>query len=86
VEGKAARRVKKETVGHEGALDKIATPDMSGETSTELCKQPRGAVAPVIDRTPCEGKAECVAACPYDVFEVRVLTHDERSAFCCSLG
>jgi NAD-dependent dihydropyrimidine dehydrogenase PreA subunit len=26
---------------------------------------------PVVDRTRCEGKRECVAVCPYDVFEVR---------------
>jgi len=47
--------------------------------STETCKQPPGVVAPVIDRTRCEGKAACVAVCPYDVFEVRVLTPNERS-------
>ena len=26
---------------------------------------------PVIDRTRCEGKKDCVRVCPYDVFEVR---------------
>ena len=26
---------------------------------------------PVIDRSRCEGKRECVKVCPYDVFEVR---------------
>ncbi len=48
--------------------------------STESCKQPAGIVAPVIDRVRCEGKEECVTVCPYDVFEVRVLSGKERSA------
>ena len=26
---------------------------------------------PIVDRTACEGKRDCVAVCPYDVFEVR---------------
>jgi NAD-dependent dihydropyrimidine dehydrogenase PreA subunit len=29
------------------------------------------ATAPVVDPTRCEGKAECVRVCPYNVFEVR---------------
>jgi NAD-dependent dihydropyrimidine dehydrogenase PreA subunit len=33
---------------------------------------------PVVDRTRCEAKADCVAVCPYDVFEVRRLTPAER--------
>jgi NAD-dependent dihydropyrimidine dehydrogenase PreA subunit len=44
------------------------------------CRQPPGVVAPVIDRARCEGKADCVRVCPYDVFEVRVLARDERAA------
>jgi NAD-dependent dihydropyrimidine dehydrogenase PreA subunit len=30
-----------------------------------------GVFAPVVDRSRCEGKAECVAVCPVSVFEVR---------------
>jgi 4Fe-4S ferredoxin len=30
-----------------------------------------GDLRPVVDRSKCEGKAECVAVCPFDVFEVR---------------
>jgi len=26
---------------------------------------------PVVDRSACEGKRDCVEVCPYDVFEVR---------------
>lgn len=35
------------------------------------CRGEPGTFAPVIDRAKCEGKAECVRVCPYDVFEVR---------------
>ena len=47
-------------------------------TPTETCKQPSGAFAPVIDTGRCEGKADCVRVCPYDVFAVRTLTAEER--------
>jgi 4Fe-4S ferredoxin len=39
-----------------------------------------GRLVPVIDSARCEGKADCVEACPHDVFSVRRLTNDERSA------
>ena len=35
------------------------------------CREAPGAFAPVVDRARCEGKAECVEVCPFDVFEVR---------------
>jgi len=44
------------------------------------CKQPPGVVAPEINRSRCEGKEDCVEVCPYDVFEIRTLTKDERRA------
>lgn len=44
------------------------------------CKQPPGVVGPVIDNHRCEGKEDCVRVCPYDVFEVRKLTGEERGA------
>lgn len=37
----------------------------------EKCKAPAGAWRPVVDHARCEGKKDCVAVCPYDVFEVR---------------
>lgn len=43
------------------------------------CGPDAGRVAPVIDRGRCEGKEDCVTACPYDVFEVRRLTPEERA-------
>jgi 4Fe-4S ferredoxin len=33
---------------------------------------------PVIDRTRCEGKADCVTACPEQVFDIRVVSLEER--------
>ena len=36
----------------------------------ESCRQAPGVVHPVVDPGRCEGKAECVAVCPFDVFEV----------------
>jgi 4Fe-4S ferredoxin len=37
----------------------------------ESCKAEPGAYRPVVNRARCEAKADCVAVCPYDVFEVR---------------
>ena len=34
---------------------------------------------PEIDRNRCEGKSECVTVCPYKVFEMGVLTRDQRA-------
>lgn len=38
---------------------------------SEECRGAPLAYAPRVDRARCEGKAECVAVCPYAVFEVR---------------
>lgn len=32
---------------------------------------------PLVDRTRCEGKRDCEAVCPFDVFEVRRIDDDE---------
>ena len=37
----------------------------------EQCKAPAAKYVPVVNRGKCEGKADCVAVCPYGVFEVR---------------
>jgi 4Fe-4S ferredoxin len=42
------------------------------------CKHEARAFAPVIDRTKCEGKEDCVRVCPYDVFEMGVLSLEQR--------
>ncbi len=44
---------------------------------TKACAEQAGKVAPVINRSRCEGKADCVAVCPYAVFEVRQFTWEE---------
>jgi NAD-dependent dihydropyrimidine dehydrogenase PreA subunit len=38
---------------------------------TAGCKSAPGSFAPVVDRSKCEGKADCVVVCPLHVFEVR---------------
>ncbi len=35
------------------------------------CRFEPGEMAPIIDRSRCEAKGDCVEVCPYDVFEVR---------------
>jgi len=47
---------------------------------TRNCRPGAGEFRPSIDRSRCEGKADCVAVCPYDVFEIGVLALDERRA------
>ncbi len=44
----------------------------------EPCKQIPGEFKPVIDRGRCEGKADCVVICPYDVFELQIVPQADR--------
>ncbi len=53
---------------------------MASESRKAECKQDAGIFAPVIDRTRCEAKEDCVEACPYDVFEVRKLADEDKHA------
>jgi 4Fe-4S ferredoxin len=46
---------------------------------TPECREP-GLLVPVIDRNRCEGKADCVEVCPYDVFAIAVLPVEQRAA------
>ncbi len=41
------------------------------ERPGERCKAPAGTWTPVVDRSRCEAKGDCVEVCPYGVFEVR---------------
>jgi 4Fe-4S ferredoxin len=43
----------------------------------ERCRAPSGKYLPKVDRSRCEGKADCVAVCPYNVFEVRRIDEAE---------
>lgn len=51
-------------------------PDRPGER----CSAEPGAFAPVVNRAKCEAKGDCVAVCPYDVFEVRQIDEAEYRA------
>jgi 4Fe-4S ferredoxin len=46
----------------------------------ENCRAEPGQYQPRVDRRRCEGKSECVAVCPHDVFEVREIDVDEYRA------
>jgi 4Fe-4S ferredoxin len=54
----------------------MAHPDIAIPRS---CKPAPTGQRPLIDRNRCEAKQDCVAVCPYDVFEVRVLTDEQRT-------
>lgn len=41
------------------------------------CKAEPGAWEPVVNRSRCEGKADCQVVCPYDVFEIRRIDEAE---------
>ena len=49
------------------------------ESVPRSCKPAPTGQVPVVDRNRCEAKEDCVQVCPYDVFEVRVLTPEERA-------
>jgi NAD-dependent dihydropyrimidine dehydrogenase PreA subunit len=51
----------------EKARRAAASPKRPGEN----CRAAAGQFVPVINRSKCEGKSDCVDVCPYDVFEVR---------------
>lgn len=46
----------------------------------EQCRAEPGRFRPVVDRHRCEGKADCVQVCPYDVFEVGPIAEAEYRA------
>jgi NAD-dependent dihydropyrimidine dehydrogenase PreA subunit len=45
------------------------------------CRHEPGTLRPRVDRRRCEGKAECVRVCPYDVFEVGPIDEHEYQSF-----
>jgi NAD-dependent dihydropyrimidine dehydrogenase PreA subunit len=42
------------------------------------CPQQHGIFRPVIDRNRCEGKEDCVAVCPYQVFSMGTVAPEQR--------
>lgn len=47
-------------------------------TDKDKCKHEPGKFAPVINRNRCEGKKDCAAVCPYQVFTIGTLLPDDR--------
>ncbi|MGA9659353.1 MAG: ferredoxin family protein [Asticcacaulis sp.] len=47
-------------------------------TTGQNCTQPAGHFIPVIDRNRCDGKADCVVICPYEVFDLGILPPESR--------
>jgi NAD-dependent dihydropyrimidine dehydrogenase PreA subunit len=46
--------------------------------SAAQCPQEPGIFRPVIDRNRCEGKEDCVAVCPYQVFSMGTVAPEQR--------
>lgn len=46
--------------------------------SKDDCKQPAGIIIPIINRNKCEAKETCSAVCPFDVFDIRKVTNEEK--------
>ena len=44
------------------------------------CRHEPGLFVPVIDRSRCEGKEDCVEVCPYSVFEMHQLSDRDKRA------
>ena len=47
------------------------------ERPGEKCRAPTQKWVPQVNREKCEGKADCVDVCPYNVFELGTLTEEE---------
>ena len=43
-----------------------------------LCKQAPGVFIPVVNPNKCEGKAECLSVCPFDMFTIGILPKESR--------
>ncbi|HVY08311.1 MAG TPA: ferredoxin family protein [Burkholderiales bacterium] len=48
------------------------------EAPAKDCKQDAGVFVPVVDRNRCEGKKDCVAICPYEVFAIQTVPPEAR--------
>jgi NAD-dependent dihydropyrimidine dehydrogenase PreA subunit len=43
------------------------------------CSEVTEKIMPVVNFNSCAGKADCVAVCPYDVFEMRPITKQDKA-------
>jgi NAD-dependent dihydropyrimidine dehydrogenase PreA subunit len=57
--------------------DKVKRAERDPARPGEECRAEPGSWRPVVNRARCEGKAECVDVCPYNVFEVGTIEDDE---------
>jgi 4Fe-4S ferredoxin len=48
-------------------------------TTTTDCKHEAGYLVPQINQNKCEGAGDCLEVCPYNVFEMRKLTKEEKA-------
>ena len=55
-------------------------PTQKSARAADKCREALGTFYPEVSRRRCEGKAECVAVCPYNVFEVREIDADDYRA------
>lgn len=67
----------------DGALDRAKDPEKAKRAAADpnrpgkKCRGEPGRTLPIVDRSRCEGKKDCVAVCPYDVFEVRRIDDED---------
>ncbi len=54
-----------------GLLEQRSIMEERPKESSASCKQSPGKIIPIVNLGRCEGKADCVAVCPEDVFEIR---------------
>ena len=52
---------------------------MARVSESNECKQEPGRFRPQVDRNRCEGKKDCVAVCPYDVFTMGTVPKELRA-------
>lgn len=62
---------------HDGGM-RLQTPPIPRGTAHHF-KHPAGFLVPVVDLNRCEGKGPCVDVCPVDVFEMDVMTPQQRA-------
>lgn len=53
---------------------------MTRRANPDDCKPEAGTVVPVIDRSRCEAKGDCVEVCPFDVFVIAKLSAEDKQA------
>lgn len=53
---------------------------MAKQRGETRCLDEASVAYPVVDRARCEGKADCVTACPFDVFEIGRISDEDFAA------